>query len=167
MVHAVNPPTDPNRHPRSGRRDLIGASRIFTPEQANRTLPLVRQIVQDVMQLRLEIAALNQQLAGLNERDANELMGHRDFVDEVDDVRDSLQQDRDRLARHMDELAKLGVVMHDDAEGYVDFRAVLDRRIIHLCWHIDEPEIGYWHEANEVAAKRRCIEGRRFAEERN
>ena len=50
------------------------------------------------------------------------------------------------LSRAVGELEAVDVVLRDIDSGLVDFPAIRDGREVYLCWLIDEPEIGFWHE---------------------
>jgi hypothetical protein len=41
--------------------------------------------------------------------------------------------------------------------GLLDFPTVLDDRPIYLCWQMDEPEVGFWHERQAGFPGRRPI----------
>jgi hypothetical protein len=50
------------------------------------------------------------------------------------------------LNRAWEELEALDVVVRDPHQGLVDFPALRDGREVYLCWLVDEPEIGHWHD---------------------
>lgn len=166
MVHAVNEPRDPN--PRGGAPKSVDDGFVFfTPEEATVTLPLVRRIARDVMELRLEIDAQAAQVAGLGALHSASLTEHGVFAEEVEDIRDSLAADKDRLDDHVRELESLGVVVHESRDGHFDFRTMLDRRTVHLCWHLDETSVTHWHEVGEEASRRRDVRGHLFRSRAN
>jgi hypothetical protein len=45
----------------------------------------------------------------------------------------------------------------DIDQGLVDFPALRDGRVVFLCWMVDEPEIGYWHEIDDGFRGRRAL----------
>ncbi len=157
MVHAVNQPADPNPRHDSRQTGRAGSAKDFfyTPDQADRALPLVRQIAGDLIRLRAGIDAQTRQVGGLHDLHTASLTDHGTFAEELADIHDSLAADKIRFDDHVRELAQLGVVMHESVDGHFDFRAKLDRRTVHLCWHFGEPAVTHWHEVGEEAAKRR------------
>jgi hypothetical protein len=115
----------------------------FTVESANRTLPLVRSIVADIMQKFRELHELHGRIEVLqgSRRDAL-TAAHREEVEEVE--RD-FEKKKDELKVVVDELQGLGVQLKGP-DGLVDFPAVLDGREVYLCWRFGEPEVLFWHE---------------------
>lgn len=103
--------------------------RLFTPREANETLPLVKRIVEDVNQtgrrLRQRVAELRQEAQGDSEI--------RKMADELSDL--------------FDELQSLGCSYKDWGfeMGLVDFPAVIDGEEVLLCWRSDEPSVRFYH----------------------
>ena len=83
---------------------------VFTPVAATQTLPLVRSIVADLMQLNQSIAAQREQLRGVDS--LAETIEHADYQEELRDVRASLSEDEQRLKLCLAELAALGIEAH-------------------------------------------------------
>lgn len=135
--------------------------RTFTLDEANRMLPLVRVITRDIVQLS----------AGLLERRerVGELLASREgapaagdpHMDELEQVREQLEQDASRLGAYVSELAELGVELKG-LDGLVDFPAYRGDRLVYLCWKLDEPEILYWHELDAGFVGRQRIKDRAF-----
>jgi hypothetical protein len=124
-------------HPFEGRK-------LFTPEQANAALPLVRAIVKDLAQLSREVIERRERLASVqNGRDRK----NRDlYADEVAQIEQELEKDTERLQEYVEELRQLGVEPKNGPEGLVDFPAMLDGRPVYLCWKLGEPEVLHWHD---------------------
>ena len=57
-----------------------------------------------------------------------------------------LERDTQRLREYVEELRELGVEPKGALEGLVDFPAMIDGRLVFLCWKFDESEILYWHD---------------------
>lgn len=127
-------------------------SNVFTVESANRTLPLVRRIVEDLVrqygrwQQRLtecEIAAAGVQSAQRGEAAA-------------------LQREVQALAAeiegYVEELASLGAEAKAPLDtGLVDFPGEMDGRPVYLCWRLGEPSIQHWHEIDAGFAGRQPL----------
>jgi hypothetical protein len=105
----------------------------FTIEEANKTLPLVKKIVGDISTLAHSMKERHNSLENLAGPAREE-------------VEDSLEADQDRMHELCDELHKLGIELKDFFTGLVDFPCWKDGREIYLCWRLDEPKIGHWHE---------------------
>jgi hypothetical protein len=115
----------------------------FTVESANRTLPLVRSIVTDIVEKFRELNDLHARLEVLQGSRRDALTdAHREEVEEVE--RD-FEKKKDELTTVVDELQGLGVQLKGP-DGLVDFPATLDGREVCLCWKLGEPKVLFWHE---------------------
>ncbi len=107
----------------------MNAVKVLTPREANRTLPLVRRIVQDIQatgqKLRQTVAELGQEAEG--DPDVQKLMA------ELEDL--------------YEELNRIGCFYQDPnfTVGLVDFPAVIEGEEVLLCWRSDEPEVAHYH----------------------
>jgi hypothetical protein len=128
--------------------------KVFSVEEANRMLPLVRAIVTDLVQLSCEVTdrrhRLNHLLSG-RDLEANDV-----YSDELAEVERGLRRDTQRLREYVEELRQLGVEAKGD-DGLVDFPAILEGRPVCLCWKLGEPEVQFWHEVNAGYAGRQPI----------
>jgi hypothetical protein len=126
--------------------------KLFTVEQANASLPLVRAIAKDLAELSREVIErrdrLNQLMAG---RDRNPDDPYRE---ELSQIEEELEKDGRRLQEYVGELRELGVEPKSGPEGLVDFPAMVDGRMVYLCWKLGEPEVLYWHETDAGFAGR-------------
>lgn len=114
----------------------------YTPSQANRALPLVRRIVDDILEQAREVRALA------------ELSG------EEDPERDpEVRASRKEVNRLLDELADLGLEFKDPQfeTGLVDFPAEIDGKPVLLCWSPEEASVTHFHGVAEGFAARRPI----------
>ena len=55
------------------------------------------------------------------------------------------------------ELEAADIVVRDAQRGLVDFPALRDGEEVYLCWMLDEPEVGHWHEPDAGFAGRRPL----------
>lgn len=118
--------------------------KLFTVDRANKTLPLVRAIAADMARLSQEVIERRQRLAFLTER--RPAPGKDPYQEEVSQVEEELAADAARLQEYADELRQLGVEPKSAVEGLIDFPAMLDGRLVYLCWKLGEPEVQYWHD---------------------
>ena len=124
--------------PRPGRK-------YFTVEEANRAVPLVSRVVEDIMQsYRYAVDTRHQ----IEQPISTEL---------EEKLRDEYEQAMDRLNTLIDELQHVGVELKDFEKGLVDFPAVHQNREINLCWHAGEATVHAWHEMDEGFAGRRDV----------
>jgi hypothetical protein len=127
--------------------------RLFTVDEANRTLPLVRRIVEDVVrhhrQCREKILELD-------------LVASTTRVDEPRDRAEQLEREAQSLAREIDgyqkELEELGIELKDRRMGLVDFPSEIGGRKVLLCWRLGEQEVQFWHEEDAGYAGRQPLQ---------
>jgi hypothetical protein len=119
--------------------------RRFTLEQANRALPLVRRIVNDIVRTHASAAS------------------YREALDRAKGAREStlVQKDLDnaieRLAELIDELSDVGVELKDYENGLIDFIGRHEGRDVYLCWKLGEERITHWHEITAGFAGRKPV----------
>jgi len=128
-------------------------SRLFTVEDANKTLPLVRRIVEDVVRqhrlwrekiLELDLVASSSRADASRER------------------AEELEREAQTLAREIDgyqrELEELGIQLKDRRMGLVDFPSEIGGRRVLLCWRLGESEVQFWHDADAGFAGRQPLQ---------
>jgi hypothetical protein len=124
----------------------------FTVEQANRTLPLVRKIVEDIVSQhrRWRETILELDLVAQSARPEDQLVR----VEELERQALSLSRELDGYQR---ELHDLGIQLKDSRLGLIDFPSEIGGRTVLLCWRLGEPEVQFWHEANAGYAGRQPL----------
>jgi hypothetical protein len=118
--------------------------RLFTVEQANAILPLVRAIATDLARLSCEVIERRERLAFLAARrpaNSKDL-----YSEELAQIEEELEKDGQQLQVFVQELRDLGVEPKNGPEGLVDFPSLMDGRIVYLCWKLGEAEVLHWHE---------------------
>ncbi len=127
--------------------------RLFTLEEAQSMLPLVKSIVRGILE---DYAILQPKAAELREleRDAT--------VPEARARRKTLFQEVEELTARVNEalaeLDALGVEFKGYEQGLVDFPARRHDEVVYLCWKYDEERIGYWHSLEGGYAGRRQLD---------
>jgi hypothetical protein len=115
--------------------------RIFTVEEANRTLPLVSRIVADLVREHQQWEDKVREF---------ELATVGSSPEKPDAIAELLQFEAQRLAKDIEgyiaELNKLGVICKGMDTGLVDFRGRIDGRDVYYCWKLGEPSVMFWHE---------------------
>jgi hypothetical protein len=119
-------------------------ARLFTIEQANAMLPLVRAITSDLATLAKDVVERRHRLALLTA--GRDPKPGDPYSDEISQMEVELERDARRLQEYVDELRELGVEPKGAVEGLVDFPCLMDGRTAFLCWRLGEPEVLYWHE---------------------
>jgi hypothetical protein len=126
--------------------------KVFTVEQANRTLPLVRRIVEDIVRdyarWREKVDAFESEVARAQPGEAG-----------PDAAR--LESDAQKLAEDIDkclvELSELGIAFKSFDTGLVDFPGEVQGRRVYLCWRLGEPLVEHWHEVDAGYAGRQKL----------
>jgi len=106
--------------------------RMFTAEEANLTLPLVRSVVTDILAIGQDVKAAMKRLG-----------------DEFDSD-PTIAAQRRELQELYSELDSIGCTYRDwnYTMGLVDFPAIIDGEEVLLCWRSDEPEVLHYHAVN-------------------
>ena len=119
---------------------------LFTPESANRALPYVRVVVEDLVDacLRLRRAEESRARATSGSLSAGATPQERDeTLRRAEDDRRAARADLERVGR---ELEAVGVEVKDPEIGLLDFPGELDGRRVCLCWKRGEDRVAFWHE---------------------
>jgi hypothetical protein len=124
--------------------DVPQVQKLFTVEQVNSMLPLVRAIVRDLANLSREVVDRRERLAHLSSN--RTLHADDPYQAELNQIEEELEKDVRRLRGYVEELRDLGAEPKNGIEGLVDFPAIIDGRVVYLCWKLDEPEVLFWHE---------------------
>jgi hypothetical protein len=143
--------------------DTYRPSKLFTVEQANAALPLVRAITSDLVGLSREVMERRERLALLTGR---RTAATKDpYSEELAQIEEELEKDREQLEAYAEELRALGVEPKSGPEGLVDFPCLMDGRIVLLCWKFGEPEVTHWHELDGGFAGRQSLVAGSMAQE--
>ncbi len=125
-------------------------SKYFTVEEANKTLPLVRRIVTDIVSTH---RSMLERLSELREQDAESAASavrRRALEREIEELAETVN-------RFIGELDEIGALFKGFEEGLVDFYSMLDGRPIFLCWKLGEESIEWWHDLDAGYAGRRPL----------
>ena len=129
--------------------------KLFSLQEAERTLPLVRQIVQDLTNeypaWRAAVSRF-ELLTGGARADWGE-------TGELLAAREDVTRHADRINRYLQELESVGCVFKGFDAGLVDFYSLREDRPIFLCWKLGEERITHWHEIDAGFSGRQPIDG--------
>jgi hypothetical protein len=125
---------------------------LWTAERANRALPLVRRIADDLVRTyelwRKLVAEFEVVSIGVTSAATAEA--------------ERLQREAQRAATDIEgfvqELTALGVECKSLESGLFDFPSERDGRIVYLCWLHGERTVGHWHEIDGGFAGRQPLE---------
>lgn len=125
---------------------------LWTAERANRALPLVRRIADDIVRTyaqwrtlvaKFEVVSIGVTLAATAEAERLQ----REVQRAASDIEDFVQ-----------ELTELGVECKSIESGLFDFPCERDGRIVYLCWLHGERAVEHWHEVDGGFAGRQQID---------
>jgi hypothetical protein len=105
-------------------------SRVFTPEEANRLVPKLREMLSRMQEVKTSIA----HTSGL---------ARSELVDE--------------LGTLVSRFEEMGVELKDMDSGLIDFPALRFGDPVYLCWKLGEREVMYWHGLTEGFRGRKLL----------
>lgn len=130
--------------------------KLFPLAEANRTLPLVKQIVLDIQRKWGEAQFIKANMRKLY--DSKESIDEKNaYLKEIELKIEKLTTD---IEYHIKEIEDIGCILKDPDLGLVYFTAPMSNRIVYLCWQINETDIVFWHEINEAYINKKMIDER-------
>ena len=121
----------------------------YTPKEANHQLEVVRPMVAELISISERVRAHQPEIWSVVEKSAGN-GGNPELS--------RLLPDFDRLDVLLHRLQEMGIEVKDLTLGLVDFPAVKDGRIVHLCWKYNEGSVQFWHEIETGFAGRQPID---------
>lgn len=113
----------------------------FTIEEANKTLPYVKNIVRDILITGASIKDLSPDVA----------------KGKLNNIK--IERLAEKIHTLIEELESIGCFYKDwnFNVGLVDFPSIIDGNKVHLCWRSDEDVIKYYHDYTTGYAGRKLI----------
>lgn len=124
-------------------KTVLPRIKLYSVDEAERTLPLVKKIVKDITHnfIEHENRMLERKKLPLSPP-AGSSAEERAF--QLENEMDHFKQE---VVRHQRDLEKMGIELKDYRAGLLDFYSRYDGRIVHLCWKSDEGNtLAYWHD---------------------
>jgi len=142
----------------------MASIKLFTVEQAERTLPLVRRVVADIVSAYTEHQKTHQERSALGSKiNPGSVSEEQAFA--LERRMHALEAE---ILRYHEELHEMSVELKDYRTGLIDFYSRYEDRLVFLCWKLDENErLEWWHDLNTgfggrtpiTAANRALFEG--------
>ena len=130
-----------NRAPRASERSG-GRGTVFSWNAASRMLPLVRHIVDDVMECQARLARMQTEKDRLDRQRHRLAWPERARRYQLDeDIAGGERQMRTALG----ELESLGLTLVDSTKGQVGFPTMVQKQRAFFSWAPGEETLGYWH----------------------
>jgi len=126
--------------------------RLFTVNEANELLPIVRPLVEQILEniRRLKHAS-------------ETVIRNRHLDPEAPDLMKHLRAD-DAIARLVGEVKQWvetinghGCVCKGVERGLIDFPCVYGAEVVFLCWQLGEPSVSFWHRIEDGFAGRKPL----------
>ncbi|MCC7431063.1 DUF2203 domain-containing protein [bacterium] len=124
--------------------------KIFTLEEAQKTLPYVKKIIDD-----LQILAKRFQF--LSKKIKEEVRTSRENK-KIQELKSQIEDLEGNFTALLEELDKVGCVSKGALSGLVDWLAIRPNgEKVWLCWMLGEKEIGFWHSIKDGFSSRKSL----------
>ncbi len=123
---------------------FVDDQRLFTVDEANRMLPLIKRIVADIVSLSEELGRRYARIDAFEDEPISEAGDSAD-IDEWNRMQRDIEEGENRLEEFVCELTQLGVEFRQAGIGEVDFQTRMDGQPAFLCWRLGESEVAFWH----------------------
>jgi hypothetical protein len=114
---------------------------MYTPQTANKILPEVRRLFNEISSERNHVVRLQEELQMSVESGSP--------FQTVMTKKQELNAAVANLYKHIQQLEDLGVMIKSVDEGLLDFPAMRFNEEVWLCWKAGEPEVKFWHHKDE------------------
>lgn len=127
-------------------------SKIISIDEANRMLPLLEQIVTDIMSHWEKIIEKRTELEWLEKGSNAVALGdveeNRD--QRIQTLKYELNHLIDKINNYIREVEDLGCFVEEFKRGIVNFPSLYSGRKVFLCWRPNESDVRHWHELDET-----------------
>jgi hypothetical protein len=132
------------------------ADRYFAPEEVERLIPRLTEIMERVMAAHTDATEARAWLEGEQRRISESGGG---VVDQATwrAARERMKRGAAVVQEGLEAIQRLGGVTKDLALGLVDFPHLRDGREVNLCWRYGEQRITHWHGLAEGFARRKPL----------
>ncbi|MEZ4413013.1 MAG: DUF2203 domain-containing protein [Gemmatimonadales bacterium] len=144
---------------------MTDAPRLFTVDEANRVLPLVRPIVRDLLAVHTEWRHAVEQFElaiAIDPGTPTEAAPVESPVALA--ARMEAEAHAVRIQELLGELAALGCSFKGFEGGLVDFLSLRDDHPVYLCWKHGEDSVSHWHDIDGGFGGRHPIDSHLFSE---
>ena len=112
----------------------MSPERLFSRDEANAELDLLRALLPRLRDARRELIASSERISGAVAVDGGGVAGSDWF------------RAQQTLKADVEELAHRGILLKDPETGLVDFPSQLNGERVLLCWRLDEPDVAWYHD---------------------
>ena len=129
--------------------------RYFTLDEANDLVPWLRETFEALAPLQERAQRLHDEIAPLLSRILGN--GGGGAGEQLDRKRREYEQTGRAINQQIDAIQEQGIIVRNVETGLVDFPSTREGREVYLCWIMEEPEIGFWHEVDAGFAARQPL----------
>jgi hypothetical protein len=134
--------------------------RRFSLQEANRSLPLVKRVVGDIVKTHAQAMRLQREVERRQPGSAKPRQPQAP-AEQQQPNQAALQSQLDAcmnlLEDFVDELSEIGCELKDYQTGLIDFVGRHEGRDVYLCWKLGEERITHWHELDSGFAGRQPV----------
>jgi len=137
-------------------------TRFYDLDEANETLPEVRDILESLRDQRAELIRLRDEVVertaevdrgaeGTQARGEGSTSTDASTATDADlrVLRLRMQGVIDRMQAGVVRIDELGITLREIETGLIDFPAIASGRQIWLCWRLGEGDVAWWHELSD------------------
>ena len=129
--------------------------RNFSPDEANAALAELRPLVGEIVAAKRALDEAQERAEEMSARISGNGGGLPPA--QLAEVQDLVSRSATVLARALERVQSLGVIVKDIDTGLIDFPSVRDGEDVLLCWQLGEDEVAFWHRYEDGYAGRRPI----------
>jgi hypothetical protein len=123
---------------------------LYTPQTANKALPEVKRMFEDIIAKKNRVMVLQQELQSIVDTGSD----FERFIKKKQDLNTAVTA----LYKAIESLESTGVSIKSVDEGLLDFPAKRFDEEVWLCWKAGEDEIKFWHGKDEGFMGRKPLE---------
>ena len=128
---------------------------MYSRDEANRLLPWLRLVLDQIVKLRVDITRhKNNLLILVQQTRSNGQDSKEEDIAKVQSDMDLSQGEADQL---MNELTDKDIILRDIDQGLVDFLSLRNNVEVYLCWCLGEENVDFWHDVNEGFSRRKPL----------
>lgn len=133
--------------------------RTFTVAEAERVLPRIISLIEQLQGLQRSILETNQKIDELTGK-LSQGNGYprRAIKDQLEELTRHQLQLIDAFQSALDQLEASGCLLKDLNVGLIDFYGMRDGTMVFLCWKLGEDRIRFWHTLEDGYAGRRPLD---------
>ena len=132
--------------------DTADYQRLFTVDEANELLPIVRPLVERILDNIRRLKSASESVIRKEQLDpeAPDLMNRLRENGEITRLVAQVKECVDTINGH-------GCICKGVEQGLIDFPCVLGSEVVFLCWQLGEPTVAFWHRIEDGFAGRKSL----------